>query len=79
MVGSQIAIAKILADFNLAVHYRIAIHIIYVSKKFRRALIWQLQRQTAKPPNLIFRLYGIILVRKCLLKLHVLVVCTIQQ
>ena len=31
-VGSQIAIARILADFNLAVRYGIAI-CIYVSKK----------------------------------------------
>ena len=35
------AIAKILADFNLVVQYGIAIH-IYASKKF-----WQLQRQRA--------------------------------
>ena len=58
----QPAWTKILANFNLAVRYGIAIR-IYASKKFWRILIWRLQRQTAKPPNLIprqiFRLYGI--------------------
>ena len=62
MVGSQIAIANVLADLNLAVWYGIAIR-IYASKKFWRILIWRLLMQTAKPPNLIphqiFRLYGI--------------------
>ena len=33
VLGSQIAIANILADLNLAVWYRIAI-LIYLSKKF---------------------------------------------
>ena len=40
-VGSQMAIAKALADFNLAVRYGIAIR-IYVSRKFWRILIWRL-------------------------------------
>ena len=40
-VGSQMAIAKALADFNLAVRYGIAIR-IYASKKFWRILIWRL-------------------------------------
>ena len=52
MVGSQIVIAKVLADLNLAVRYGIAIH-IYASKKFWWILIWRLLEQTAKPPNLI--------------------------
>ena len=39
-VGSQIAIANLLADLNLAVRYGIAIH-IYASKKFWRVLIWR--------------------------------------
>ena len=39
-VGSQMAIAKVLANFNLAVRYGIAIH-IYASKKFWRILIWR--------------------------------------
>ena len=60
-VVSQIAIANILADLNLAVWYGIDIH-IYVSKKFLRILIWRLLMQTAKQPNLIprqiFRLYS---------------------
>ena len=43
VVGSQMAIAKVLADFNLAVRYGIAIR-IYVSKKFWRILIWRLLR-----------------------------------
>ena len=47
-VGSQLAITKKLADFNLVVWYRIAIRILYASKKFWRILIWQLQRQTTK-------------------------------
>ena len=37
----KIAIARILADLNLAVRYRIAIH-IYASKKFWWILIWRL-------------------------------------
>ena len=37
----KIAIARILADLNLAVRYRIAIH-IYASRKFWRILIWRL-------------------------------------
>ena len=40
------AILNILADLNLAVRYRIVIH-IYASK------IWWLPKQIAKPPNLI--------------------------
>ena len=40
-VGSQIA--KVLADFNLAVQYGIAI-LIYASKKFWQILIWRLLR-----------------------------------
>ena len=40
-VGSQMTIAKALADFNLAVWYGIAIR-IYASKKFWRILIWRL-------------------------------------
>ena len=64
-VGSQIAIANVLADLNLAVWYVIAIHIhVYVSNKFWWILIWQLLEQTTKPPNLIprqiFWLYGIL-------------------
>ena len=62
VVGSQIAITNILADLNLAVRYRIAIR-TYASKKFWRIIIWQLLRQSTKPPNLtsrqIFQLYGI--------------------
>ena len=42
-VGPQIAIAKILADLNLAVWYGIAT-CIYASMKYWRILIWQLQR-----------------------------------
>ena len=49
-VGSQIAVANVLADLNLAVRYGIAIH-IYVSKKFWQILIWWLLMHTAKPPN----------------------------
>ena len=49
-VGSQITIANVLADLNLAVRYGIAIR-IYASKKFWRIIIWRLRRQTAKPPN----------------------------
>ena len=48
------AVAKILANFNLVVWYRIAIHVlhVYASKKFFQwILIWRLQRQTAKTPN----------------------------
>ena len=43
-VGSQMAIAKALADFNLVVRYGIAIRIIlyYASKKFWRILILRL-------------------------------------
>ena len=37
----KIAIARILADLNLAVQYRIAIR-IYASRKFWRILIWRL-------------------------------------
>ena len=40
-VGSQTAIAKALADFNLVVRYGITIH-IYVSKNFWQILIWRL-------------------------------------
>ena len=57
----QPAWTKILANFNLVVRYGIAIR-IYASKKFWQILIWRLQRQTAKLPNLISRqifwLYG---------------------
>ena len=41
VVEPQIAIAKIFADLNLVVQYGIAI-CIYVSRKFRRILIWRL-------------------------------------
>ena len=41
VVEPKIAIARILADLNLAVRYRIAIR-IYASRKFWRILIWQL-------------------------------------
>ena len=42
-VEPKIAIARILADLNLAVRYGIAIHIyIYASRKFWRILIWRL-------------------------------------
>ena len=51
-VGSQIAIANVLADLNLAVWYGIALH-IYASKKVWQILIWQQLEQTAKLPNLI--------------------------
>ena len=48
-------------ELNLAVQYGITIR-IYESKKYWRILIWRLQRQTSKPPNLIphqiFQLYG---------------------
>ena len=61
VVGSQITIANVLADLNLAVRYGITIR-IYVSKKFWRILIWWLLRLSANLPNLIprqiFRLYG---------------------
>ena len=40
-VEPKIAIARILADLNLAVRYGIAI-CIYVSRKFWRILIWRL-------------------------------------
>ena len=40
-VEPKIAIARILADLNLAVRYGIAIR-IYVSRKFWRILIWWL-------------------------------------
>ena len=60
-VGSEIAVANVLVDLNLAVQYRIAI-CIYASKKFWQILIWRLLKKTAKHPNLIpcqiFRLYG---------------------
>ena len=60
------AIAKALADFNLAVRYGIAIR-IYMSKKFWWILIWWLLSWTTKLPNLIphqvFRLYGTWLTR----------------
>ena len=39
-VELQIAIARILADLNLAVRYRIAIR-IYANRKFWRILIWR--------------------------------------
>ena len=42
-VGSQMAIAKVLADLNLAIRYGIAIR-IYVGKKFWWILIWRLLR-----------------------------------
>ena len=51
-VGSQIAIANVLADLNLVVWYGIALH-IYASKKFWQILIWWQLEQTAKLPNLI--------------------------
>ena len=38
-VEPKIAIARILADLNLAVRYGIAIRIIYASRKFWRILI----------------------------------------
>ena len=48
------AIAKVVADFNLAVRYGIAMRIhVYASKKFWQILIWRLLRSTTKPPNLI--------------------------
>ena len=60
-VWSPIAIANMLVDLNFVIQYGIAIR--YVSKKFWWILIWQLLKQTAKPPNLIpcqiFQLYGI--------------------
>ena len=60
-VGSQIVIANVLADLNLAIRYGIAIH-IYASKKFWWILIWRLLEQTTKMPNLIpcqiFRIYS---------------------
>ena len=66
MVGPQIAIAKILADLDLVVRYGIATR-IYASMKYWQILIWWLQRQIAKPPNLIphqiFQLYGILVIR----------------
>ena len=40
-VEPQIAITRVLVDFNLAVQYRIAIH-IYASRKFWQILIWRL-------------------------------------
>jgi hypothetical protein len=40
-VEPKIAIARILADLNLAVQYGIAICIIYASRKFWRILIWR--------------------------------------
>ena len=43
-VGLQMAIAKALENFNLAVRYGIAIRIIYASKKVWRILIWRLLR-----------------------------------
>ena len=51
--GLESARAKILADLNLAVRYRIAIR-IYTCKKYWRTLIWRLSARTAKfnsPPN----------------------------
>ena len=41
-VEPQIAIARILADSNLAVQYGIAICILCANWKFWRILIWQL-------------------------------------
>ena len=41
VVEPKIAIARILADLNLVVRYRIAIR-IYASRKFWRILIWRL-------------------------------------
>ena len=49
MVGSQMAIAKILVGFNLVVWYGITIR-IYTGKKFWWILIRWLQRQIAKAP-----------------------------
>ena len=64
-VGSRIAISNLLVDLNLVVQHRIAICILYVSKKFWRILIWRLLRQSAKLPNLILhqilQLYGMTL------------------
>ena len=58
-VEPKIAIARILADLNLAVRYGIAIR-IYASRKFWRILIWRLQyRLPNLIPRQIFRLYGI--------------------
>ena len=64
--GPQFTIVKILADLNLAVQKGIAIHIVQPCSymKYWQILIWQLQRQTTKPPNLlprqIFRLYSML-------------------
>ena len=53
-VGSQLAIANVLVDLNVAVQYRITIH-IYASKKFWRINYnLRLLMQTTKfnsPPN----------------------------
>ena len=46
-VEPKIAIARILANLNLAVRYGIAIR-TYASRKFWRILIWRLQY---RPPN----------------------------
>ena len=53
-VGPRITIVTVLADLNLV---RSTYAYMYARKKYRQIffLIWQLQRQTAKPPSL----YGI--------------------
>ena len=61
MVGSQMAIAKALADFNLAVRYRIAIRIIIIGEQeilanFNLAVV-KLDRQTAKFSGYMVILY----------------------
>ena len=67
-VGPEITIARILADLNLAVQYRIAIHTcIRASEKINigrfNLVVAQADCQTAKLPNSIplqiFRLYSI--------------------
>ena len=40
-VEPKIAIVRILADLNLTIRYRIAIRIIYASRKFWWILIWR--------------------------------------
>ena len=60
-VEPKIAIARILADLNLAVWYGIPI-CIYASRKFWQIFNLAVVIKTTKPPNLIpcqiFRLYG---------------------
>ena len=53
MIGSQIVIANVLVDLNLAVWYRIAICIIMCKQEILVGFYWWLHKQTAKPPNLI--------------------------